>query len=241
MEAEAANNPAVIKKPAVGKKTAAQKKTVAQKSAVKRKAAAKSYARTKSKSKTRRTAARPITRPLTGQEIENQQQVLESVNAISKPEQMTRLWATAQTFLNVPYKLGSNTLQGTDCSGYTSTVYKEMGVAIPRTANQQFLIGSTVAKEALALGDLVFFGPSKNYASHVGLYIGEGKFMHASTGSRRVRIDNLTPMLGNRRYLGAKRILPEVPSSSTPEEPPVLSFTEALEASAEQAQLPDFK
>ena len=214
---------------------AVSKRAPASKSAAKKKAPAKTYA----KSKTR--VARPVTWQTTSQELENQRQMVESVNAVSKPERLMRLWASAQQFLNVPYKLGANSLQGTDCSGYTSTVYRDLGVQLPRTAHQQFSVGAPVNKEELALGDLVFFGTRNLYATHVGLYIGDGKFMHASSGYRRVRIDRLTPMLGNRWFLGGKRFLTEEQANAASDETLTTTFTDALEAAAEPSAAAEHK
>ena len=93
-----------------------------------------------------------------------------------------------------------------DCSGYTSTVYREVGVQIPRSAQQQFHFSQPIQPDQLALGDLVFFGANESAISHVGLYLGEGKYSHAALTTRNVRIDTLAPMLGNIRFLGARRV-----------------------------------
>ena len=93
-----------------------------------------------------------------------------------------------------------------DCSGYTSTVYREVGVQIPRTAQQQFQFTQPVEPDQLALGDLVFFGANESSISHVGLYLGDGKYSHAALTTHNVRIDTLAPMLGNKRFLGARRV-----------------------------------
>lgn len=127
------------------------------------------------------------------------------------------LYSSARSYLGVPYKLGGTTRGGIDCSGFTQNVFKENGVSIPRTTGQQYSTGSAVAKSNLQQGDLVFFNTSGRGVSHVGIYIGNNNFIHAST-SRGVMVSSINdPYYWGSRYLGAKR----VKDFSTPPPKPV--------------------
>ena len=169
----------------------------------------------------RRPVARPQTRrattipgrQLTPLELAGQQNFVASFEMAAKTQQQEQLWNSAKSFLGVPYVYAGNTRNGTDCSGFTSTIYSEMGMPIPRAANEQFRIGQAVPRSELSLGDLVFFGASEQSVSHVGLYLGDGQFSHAALTTRNVRIDTLAPTLGNIRYLGARRVLPALASA----------------------------
>ena len=158
----------------------------------------------------RRVTAVAPGRQLTPLELAGQQNFVASFEVAPKTEQQERLWSSAKSFLGVPYRYAGNNRQGTDCSGYTSTIYSELGLPIPRAAHEQFRIGQAVPRNELSLGDLVFFGANEQSVSHVGMYLGDGKFSHAAFTTRNVRIDTLGPMLGNIRYLGARRMLPSL-------------------------------
>ncbi len=96
-----------------------------------------------------------------------------------------------------------------DCSGLTYYTYGSMGITIPRVAREQYKVGIPVSKDELQKGDLVFFDTGKYFtgrATHVGIYIGNGKFEHASTTKGRVVISSLNSPYFSRRYLGARRI-----------------------------------
>ncbi|WP_295728251.1 C40 family peptidase [uncultured Muribaculum sp.] len=104
----------------------------------------------------------------------------------------------ALTWLGTPYRYGGQDYNGTDCSGLTMEVYrKALGIKIPRSSREQQQYCESIAKGALMIGDLVFFstGRDKNRVSHVGLYVGDGKIVHAS-GSKGVIISNI----GERYY-----------------------------------------
>lgn len=89
---------------------------------------------------------------------------------------------TAMKYLGNPYVYGGTSLtNGTDCSGFTQGVMKIHGVTIPRTSGEQSKVGTLITKENLQKGDLLFFGSSANNISHCGIYIGDGKMIHAST------------------------------------------------------------
>lgn len=110
----------------------------------------------------------------------------------------------ALRFRGVPYVYGANGPSAFDCSGYTSYVFRHFGVSLPRTAKSQYSAGSSVSKGNLAPGDLVFFN-TVGYLGHVGIYIGNGNFVHASTSSG-VKISSLSEGYYSSRYAGARRV-----------------------------------
>lgn len=100
---------------------------------------------------------------------------------------------TAHSFIGVPYLWGGDGLnKGFDCSGLTMTVYQLNGLDLPRTSREQSNAGNPVARDHLAEGDLVFFHATKGRkVSHVGLYIGSDRFIHAPGRGKKIRIDSL--------------------------------------------------
>ncbi len=116
------------------------------------------------------------------------------------------LISVAQQTLGIPYRFGSNTFIGTDCSGYVQTVFSLLGINLPRSAREQFHLGEAVEKKDLSLGDLVFFRTYASFPSHVGIYLGNNLFIHASTLGKRVTIDNLDMPYFVKRFIGAKRL-----------------------------------
>lgn len=118
-----------------------------------------------------------------------------------------KLLKIAGKYKGVPYRFGGTTSKGFDCSGYTQQVFKELGISLYRTADQQFLQGIPISKNKLRKGDLVFFSTYEPGASHVGIYDGAGKFWNASS-SKGVIASNLNdPYYWGTRYIGARRIL----------------------------------
>ncbi|SEO85223.1 C40 family peptidase [Propionispora vibrioides] len=112
---------------------------------------------------------------------------------------------TAQKYMGVPYVWGGETPSGWDCSGFTRYVMKENGINLPRTAAEQFAVGTPVNKTNLQAGDLVFFTTYKPGASHVGFYMGNGKFIHASSAAKQVTISELADEYYTSHYIGARR------------------------------------
>jgi cell wall-associated NlpC family hydrolase/LysM repeat protein len=114
--------------------------------------------------------------------------------------------ASTSDLLNKAYRLrgtryvyGGLTSRGLDCSGFTSTVFRSVGIKLPRTSRSQSTIGVAVPRGELRAGDLVFFRTHRSTRiNHVGMYIGENKFIHASSGAGRVRVDNLDGYYGTR-------------------------------------------
>lgn len=116
---------------------------------------------------------------------------------------------TAKDFIGVPYLWGGNSLDdGFDCSGLTMTVYQLNGLNLPRNSRKQFDAGIAVNKSDLQKGDLVFFSEKgKNSVSHVGIYIGDGNFIHASSHGKKIKIDSLSSSYFTNQYMGSKTYL----------------------------------
>jgi cell wall-associated NlpC family hydrolase len=114
-------------------------------------------------------------------------------------------------YIGVPYVWGGTTPKGFDCSGLTQYVYREIGISIPRTSRSQFRAGDHIAPgnlDQLVPGDLVFFGyggdPGRIH--HVGIYVGDGDFIHAPARGQTVTISSLTSRISRRNdYVGASR------------------------------------
>ncbi|MGB7293078.1 MAG: LysM peptidoglycan-binding domain-containing protein [Thermodesulfobacteriota bacterium] len=118
-----------------------------------------------------------------------------------------RIINAALMFLGVPYKFGGNSPStGLDCSAYVKKVFRILNIDLPRTARDIYHVGKYVQKSQLATGDLVFFRTYARYPSHVGIYLGDNKFIHASSRSKMVTIDDLDFNYYKKRYIGAKRI-----------------------------------
>ncbi len=111
----------------------------------------------------------------------------------------------AKKYLGVPYKWGASSGKAFDCSGFSVYIMKKFNVNLERTASGQFQSGIKVAKDDLQAGDLVFFTTYKKGPSHVGMYIGDNKFIHASSGVDHVTITDLDTNYYKKRYLGARR------------------------------------
>lgn len=111
----------------------------------------------------------------------------------------------AKRYIGVPYVWGGNTPKGFDCSGFVKYCYAKQGLWLPRTTRQQMKVGKKVSKSRLKLGDEVFFKMrTKRDGIHSGIYIGKGKFIHAST-SKGVIISSLYNPYWKKCYLTARR------------------------------------
>ena len=120
-----------------------------------------------------------------------------------------RLLRVARRMLEVPYRFGGTTLWGLDCSGFVQKTFAFLDLELPRTAREQFREGLKVSKADLSPGDLVFFRTYAKFPSHVGIYLGDNRFIHASSHDREVTIDSLDQPYYMKHYLGAKRLLVE--------------------------------
>ena len=114
----------------------------------------------------------------------------------------------AMGLLGVRYRFGGNTPEtGLDCSGLVQLVFKEsFGLILPRRAAQMSQVGGNVSKDELKPGDLVFFNTLKRAFSHVGIYVGEGKFVHAPSSGGQVRVESLNTPYWVNRFNGARRL-----------------------------------
>ncbi|MCH7548898.1 MAG: C40 family peptidase [Candidatus Krumholzibacteriota bacterium] len=114
----------------------------------------------------------------------------------------------AEAFLGAPYRYGGTSVKGLDCSGLVYTVFRDFGIAVPRTSRDQSGFGTKIARGNLQAGDLVFFHTGRgSRVTHVGIYAGRGEFIHASTRSRRVKFDRLDNKYFRNRYVSARRVL----------------------------------
>ncbi len=111
-------------------------------------------------------------------------------------------------FLGVPYRLGGTAVEtGFDCSGFVKAVFEQtIGLVLPRKAEQQAAATQNIEKKDLIPGDLVFFNTMRQAFSHVGIYIGDGKFIHSPKPGAEVRIESLGASYWNRRFDGARRV-----------------------------------
>ena len=118
--------------------------------------------------------------------------------------------ATAQKYIGCAYVFGGTSPSGFDCSGFAQYIYGLYGVGINRTADMQLYNGYSVSYDNLAPGDLVFFANTYTTdaaASHVGIYIGGGQFVHAANSSSGVKISSLSEEYYSSRYVGARRVI----------------------------------
>src|SRR5450756_958324 len=109
----------------------------------------------------------------------------ELVSKWHNPEEKKLFVKVATAFLGAPYRWGGVSLRGLDCSAFVKKIYELFDVTLPRTAHEQAHVGATVAREDMIEGDLVFFNTNRSFG-HVGIYIGNNEFVHASSGNRIV-------------------------------------------------------
>lgn len=116
---------------------------------------------------------------------------------------------TALTYLDTPYRLGGQSADaGFDCSGFTRQVFSQsLGVALPRQADEQAQAAGllNVRRNELRPGDLVFFNTLRRVYSHVGIYLGDGRFVHAPRTGAQVRVEQIGASYWSRRFTGARR------------------------------------
>ncbi|MDI6776568.1 MAG: NlpC/P60 family protein [Syntrophales bacterium] len=108
-------------------------------------------------------------------------------------------------FLGAPYRFGGSSIRGIDCSAFVRKIYQFFGINLPRTAREQSYVGKRVPRNELEEGDLVFFN-TRRPVGHVGIYIGNNKFIHASFRNREVRVDSLESPYFDKRFIRAVRV-----------------------------------
>lgn len=149
---------------------------------------------------TSRATAKPRNKAETNTAVNNEQTTPPPASAGT-----SSVVAKAKQYIGSRYVYGGSTPSGFDCSGFTSYVYRQFGVALNRTAAGQFGNGVAVSKSQLQSGDLVMFG--KSGINHVGIYIGGGQMVHAANPSRGVTIDTINSGYYANNYVGARRVM----------------------------------
>ena len=114
----------------------------------------------------------------------------------------------AMGFLGVPYRSGgTNAATGFDCSGFVRSMFeRSVGKVLPRRASEQAAATEKIDKQDLKPGDLVFFNTMRQTFSHVGLYVGDNKFIHSPKPGQQVRVDDMRQAYWERRFTGARRV-----------------------------------
>ena len=129
-------------------------------------------------------------------------------------DQASEMVLTAMNFLGVPYRRGgSNVDRGFDCSGFTRHVFEmSLGLVLPRRASEQAASAGllSIKRDELKPGDLVFFNTMRRTFSHVGIYVGDGKFIHAPKPGGEVRVEDMRAAYWNVRFTGGRRASPRV-------------------------------
>ncbi|MCL5806984.1 MAG: NlpC/P60 family protein [Deltaproteobacteria bacterium] len=134
------------------------------------------------------------------------------------PEEQRMLVKVAMGFLGAPYRFGGTSVKGLDCSAFVKKTYQFFNIDLPRTAFQQSLVGLRVKRSELVAGDLLFFN-TRRRLGHVGIYIGNNQFVHASSYKRRVRVDNLNIPYFNKHFVRAVRLKGNVEGSEASRRP----------------------
>ena len=123
-------------------------------------------------------------------------------------DKASELVVTALGYLGVPYQRGGNTVEtGFDCSGFVRAMFEQtVGLILPRKAEQQAAATQQIERAELMPGDLVFFNTLRRTFSHVGIYVGEGKFIHSPKAGSEVRVEDMEKSYWSRRFDGARRV-----------------------------------
>jgi LysM repeat protein len=123
----------------------------------------------------------------------------------SSHDEMQLFVKVATGFIGAPYRFGGSSLKGIDCSSFVQKIYRIFDVTLPRKASEQSKVGISITRENLTEGDLIFFH-TKRSLGHVGIYIGNNEFVHASSRSKGVRIDSLATPYYQKRFQRAVRV-----------------------------------
>lgn len=142
-----------------------------------------------------------------GSELVNLMQLGDQVKS-SVGEKTDQLLGKAMSLLGVPYKRGGTSEEtGFDCSGFVRHIYEtSIGRLLPRRADEQAAATEKIDRKDLSPGDLVFFNTMRRTFSHVGIYIGDGKFIHSPSTGKSVRVDDLREAYWTKRFTGARRV-----------------------------------
>ena len=133
--------------------------------------------------------------------------------SLESNQALSNLKKSAYSFLGARYQFGGTSRSALDCSSFTQQVFREQKVRLPRTAREQFYVGNEVIRGDLKKGDLVFFQTYASFPSHVGIYLGNRKMIHASSREHKVVISSMDTPYYLSRYLGARRMSNTVPES----------------------------
>jgi peptidoglycan DL-endopeptidase LytE len=134
-------------------------------------------------------------------------------SAASQTEESTdqplklRLVQAGFQFLGVRYHRGGSEESGLDCSGLVKTLFSKFNIELPRTSREQYQQGERVDRDKLEKGDLVFFSSGGKRPTHVGIYVGDNKFIHAALKAKQVIVSDLDKIWYSMRYLGARRVI----------------------------------
>jgi Cell wall-associated hydrolases (invasion-associated proteins) len=123
----------------------------------------------------------------------------------NSPDEVQLFVKVATGFIGAPYRFGGSILKGIDCSAFVRKIYQIFDIDLPRNAAQQSKVGISIDREELTEGDLVFFHTNRSLG-HVGIYIGNNEFVHASSKGRVIRVDNLDTPYYQKRFQRAVRI-----------------------------------
>lgn len=159
-------------------------------------------------------------------DLQSADQPVDLAKTLEEKQTISSLKKSAYSFLGAHYRFGGSSRTSLDCSSFTQQVFRQLSVKLPRTAREQFSVGSEVMRGDLRKGDLVFFQTYANFPSHVGIYLGNRKMIHASSREHRVVISTMDTPYYLSRYLGARRMT-ETASDS-------ISFTELLQGVEEE-------
>lgn len=123
-------------------------------------------------------------------------------------QRATELVMHTMGFIGVPYRLGGSSFeQGFDCSGFVqAAVQQTLGLTLPRTSAEQANATRPIAKSELMPGDLVFFNTLRRTFSHVGIYVGEGRFIHSPRSGSQIRVEDMNAEYWTSRFNGARRV-----------------------------------
>ena len=131
-------------------------------------------------------------------------------------DRTSELVLTSMAFLGVPYKRGGNDAEtGFDCSGFVKSIYERtIGLVLPRLAKDQAAATQPIDQRDLQPGDLVFFNTMKRAFSHVGIYVGDGKFIHSPKPGAQVRVEDMHASYWEHRFDGARRVVTFQPADA---------------------------